>query len=144
MRKALEGVQQRHEAIVKPWKKDKDKPEFKIKIERKFRLIIGTVKVVGERAESAGITVWQLLEHGTKIRFMKLSKDWRSKTAPGRLSSGTGGGRKLDLDFEDPDPGITKREWAKGVAKTQQTATDTHVEEGWKRGFRKEIGTRRG
>ena len=115
-----------------------------IKIERKSRLIIGTVKVVGQRAESASITVWQLLEHGTRIRFMKLSSDWASKTAPGRLSSGAGRGRKLDLDFEDPDPGITKREFGKGVAKAQETATDTQVEEGWKKGFRKGIGTRRG
>ena len=141
---ALKGVQQRHEAIVKPWKKDKDKPDFEIEIERKGRVIIGRVKVVGQEAESAGITVWQLLEHGTKIRFMMLSKDWQSKTAVGRLSSGSGAGRKLDLDFENPEPGITKREWGKGVAKAQETGTETNIEEGWKNGLRKAIGIRGG
>lgn len=144
VKQAVTGVKQRHEAIVKPWNKTRDKPDFKTKVEHKGQRIIGTVKVIGQRAESAEITVWQLLEHGTRIRFMKLSHDWQSKTWPGRLSSGAGGGNKLDLDFEDPDPGITKREWGKNVAKAQETATDTFVEEGWKKGFRKGIGTRRG
>ena len=75
---------------------------------------------------------------------MMLSKDWQSKTAVGRLSSGSGAGRKLDLDFENPEPGITKREWGKGVAKAQETGTETNIEEGWKNGLRKAIGIRGG
>ena len=143
VQKALRGVQQRHEAIVKPWKKAKDKPEFKIKVEQKYRTIVGTVKVVGQKAEKAGITVWQLLEHGTKIRFMDVSEDWISKTAPGRLSSGAGRGQKLGLNFAEPNPGIWKREWSKSVALAQKTGTDEFVREGWTEGFQKGIGTRR-
>lgn len=140
---ALKGVQQRHEAIVRPWKKAKDKPEFRIKVEKKYRLIVGTVKVIGQAAESASITVWQLLEHGTRIRFMDVSPDWISKTAPGRLSSGAGRGQKEGLNFDDPNPGIVEREFGENVAKAQETATDEFVREGWKKGFQKGIGTRR-
>ena len=143
VREALYGVQLRHEAIVKPWKKAKDKPEFKGKIERKHRLIIGTVKVIGQRAEKAAITVWQLLEHGTRIRFMDVSPDWISKTAPGRLSSGTGRGEKEGLNFKDANYGIVARDWKENVAKAQETAVDESVREGWKKGFQKGIGKKR-
>lgn len=136
---ALKGVQQRHEAIVQPWKESRDKPEFEIKIEYRNRLMIGTVKVKGQKAVSANITVWQLLEHGTRIRFMDVSPDWVSKTQPGRLSSGAGRGNVEGLNFKDPNPGIVARDWGKNVAKAQETATDIRVEQGWKNGFRKAI-----
>ena len=136
---ALKGVQQRHEAIVRPWKESQDKPEFETKVEYRSRLMIGTVKVKGQKAEAASITVWQLLEHGTRIRFMDVSPDRVSKTQPGRISSGAGRGNVTGLNFEDPNPGIIARDWAKGVANAQKTATDEFVREGWKNGFRKGI-----
>lgn len=137
---ALKGVKQRHEAIVRPWKKAEDKPEFEVKVEYRSRLMIGSVKVKGQKAESANITVWQLLEHGTRIRFMDVSPDWISKTQPGQLSSGAGRGHTEELNFEDANPGIEARNWGKGVADAQKDATDEFVREGWKNGFRKAFG----
>jgi hypothetical protein len=137
--KAIAAVQRRHQAIVSPWKEAADKPTFEIKVEYRSRLMIGSVKVKGEKAEKANITVWQLLEHGTKIRFMDVSPDWISKTQPGQLSSGAGQGHTLDLNFEEPNPGIIERQWGKGVAEDQQEATDDFVREGWKNGFRQAI-----
>jgi hypothetical protein len=137
---ALEGVKQRHEAIVSPWEKAQDKPKFVSKVEVKYRLVIGTVKMIGSKAESAGITVWQLLEHGTKRRFMKLSPDWVSKTWPGRLSSGAGAGHKLGLDLNDPEGGIDARNWKETVAEAQKPGSDKAVESGWQNGFRKGFG----
>ena len=141
---ALDAVRVRHEHIVKPWKKAEDKPGFVTEIERKYRLIIGRVKVIGQRAESAEISVWQLLEHGTRIRWMELSGDWESKTFPRTLSSGPGRGRKLGLNFEDgPWPGIKARKWGETVAEVQKDDTEEFVSEGWKKGFLKAIGKRR-
>jgi hypothetical protein len=136
----LARVQQRHEDIVKPWKESEDKPEFIPEIKVRFGLVIGQLLMRGEKAESAGITVWQLLEHGTKIRFMKLSEDWASKTSPKQLSSGPGGGITLGLDLKDPEGGITKREWAETVAKAEKPNADRLIKDGWASGFRSGIG----
>jgi hypothetical protein len=140
VKNALISVEERHAGIVSTWKKGEDRPDFVVNIEYKNRLVIGTVKVEGQKAESASITVWQLLEHGTRIRFMQLSEDWISKTQPGRLSGGAGQGHKLGLDLKNPQPGILPRNWAKGVAEDEKDFTDTYVREGWSKGFRQAIG----
>lgn len=137
---SLNAVKKRHEAIVRPWKNSRDKPEFTIGTEYRSRLLIGWVKVSGEDAVKAHKTVWQLLEHGTRIRFMGVSGDWISKTQPGQLSSGAGRGETTGLDFKDPSPGILARNWGPGVAKEQKGFTDKHVKQGWSIGFRKGIG----
>lgn len=138
--RALNGVKKAHYRIIKNWKEDKDKPEFTSKVEIKNNKIVGTVKMEGEEAEKAHVTVWTLLNWGTRIRFMELSEDWASKTKPGQLFSGPGGGKKIGINFEQQWPGIDERDFAGTVAEAQKNETDRQVKEGWSRGFTKAIG----
>ena len=135
LREALKSVQRRHQRIVQPWNEPSDVPDFTIEVKKESGKMIGLVKMSGSAAESAGITVWQLLDRGTNVRFMQLSHDWQSKTQPGRLSSGAGAGRKLGLDFEDAKPGIEARDFSGGVADAAKDEVGIDIEFGYKKGF---------
>ena len=132
----VKGVAFAHTNLVRPWKEAKDKPDFDIEIEMNTGEIIGYVIHEGAEAEQASLSVWQLLDRGTRIRYMKISKDWVSKTSRGRTTSGAGSGRTLGLDFEDPDGGIEKREFAKFIGLEAKTSADSSVEQGYKKGFK--------
>ncbi len=132
----VKGVALAHKNLVGPWKKAEDKPEFDVEIEMGSGEIIGLVIHKGTEAEDASLSVWQLLDRGTRIRYMKLSKDWVSKTAVGRTSSGAGAGHTLGLDFKNPDGGIAKREFAKNIGKESKPSADSSVEVGYKKGFK--------
>ena len=70
-----------------------------------------------ESAEDATLSVWQLLnrEGGTAVRYMQISKDWKSKTWPvGSFPSNAGAGYTTDLG--PPQPGIESRHIAEVVA----------------------------
>ena len=137
---SLEAVKKRHMAIVRPWREADDKPIFTIGTEYRNRLLVGWVKMEGTNAVSAHKTVWQLLEHGTRIRFMDVSEDWVSKTKPGQLSSGAGRGNVMGLNFKDPNPGILARNWGPGIAKEQEENTNRNIRRAWASGFTKGIG----
>lgn len=69
--------------------------------------------------------VW--LDKGTRIRWAVMSKDWRSKTRPGRLNSGPGSGRvviagrrAMQARNIAPRPGIQARNWTELVAKRRR------------------------
>jgi len=67
------------------------RPDFVPIIEfGKFALLKMELNAVS--AEQATLSVWQLLDRGTKVRYMGLSEDWASKTAPNSLSVGAGDG----------------------------------------------------
>lgn len=132
----VKGVAFAHEDLVRPWKESRDKPDFDIEIEMNTGEIIGYVIHKGTEAEQASLSVWQLLNRGTRIRYMMVSEDWASKTSPGRTSSGAGSGFTTGLDFEDPRGGIEKREFAKNIAKEAKTSADSSVEHGYKKGFK--------
>jgi len=55
--------------------------------------------------------VYFYLHEGTKVRYAILSRDWKSKTTPRRLSSGQGRGRVVLISKKYPQPGIQAREW---------------------------------
>jgi hypothetical protein len=138
---ALKGVKFSHENLVRPWKESEDKPDFEIKVKRAFGLIIGEVIMEATEAESAHISVWQLLNKGTRIRYMMVSDDWVSKTWPGRTSSGAGSGFKTGLDFEDPRGGIDARDFDENITKEAEPGVDSAIETGYDKGFQKAIGT---
>jgi len=55
--------------------------------------------------------IYFFLHEGTKVRYATLSRDWKSKTTPGRLISGAGRGRVLFISKAHPRPGIEARGW---------------------------------
>ncbi len=137
--KTLQGVKKRHEGIVKPWK-SKDRPKFTTVAKRQHNAIFGFVNMEGENAEQAHKTVCQLLEHGTRVRFMQLSGNWQSKTSPRQLSSGAGAGFKLGIDKKDGQPGIVAREWSDTVGEAEKPNADRNIKEAWSNGFQIMIG----
>lgn len=138
----LKIVKMAHENLVRPWEQAKDKPDFKIQVKRVLHQIWGTVIMEAQKAESASISVWQLLNKGTRIRYMMLSDDWVSKTSPGRTSSGAGGGHKLGLDLENPEGGISARDFDEHIAKEAESGVDSAIEAGYDKGFQRGIGTK--
>ena len=135
----LGGVQQLHENLVKGWEEAGDRPTFDSEVANEDGKIVGYVTMEGEPAEQArtGITVWQLLERGTRVRYMQLSDDWASKTFPRRITSGSGAGHKLGIDTDNAQPGIRARNFAENIANASDTSADSSVRVGADRGFEK-------
>ena len=133
----VKRVAKKHEGVVQGWQKSRDIPTFKSAVNIERGKIVGTVLMSGRDAQQAQITVWQLLDQGTRVRFMQLSPDWQSKTAPGQLRSGPGRGKKLGIDKEAPEPGIRARKFGETVAKEMKGDADRSVREGYSGGFRR-------
>src|SRR3990170_1600278 len=49
--------------------------------------------IAGPSGDMDAVKKWHYLDKGTRVRYAVMSRDWRSKTAPGRLRSGQGQGR---------------------------------------------------
>lgn len=133
----VKRVAEKHEGVVEGWEKSRDVPRFKASVNIERAKIVGSVLMSGRDAQQAQITVWQLLDQGTKVRFMQLSSDWQSKTAPGQLRSGPGRGKKMGIDKEAPEPGIRARKFGETVAKEMKGDADKSVQEGYSGGFRR-------
>jgi hypothetical protein len=56
---------------------------------------------------------------GTAVRYATMSPDWQSKTAPGRLSAGSGRGRVLYVSRNRPRPGIEARKFDEQIVKKE-------------------------
>jgi hypothetical protein len=85
---------------------------------------IGT-HVYPDQGTEGGRT-WMFLDQGTRIRWALMSKNWKSKTRPGDLSSGPGGGyvivagkRFMQAHGIAPRPGIQARKWSEMVQKAR-------------------------
>jgi hypothetical protein len=131
-------VATKHALLVKPWKKEDDKPEFKLESGVDKKGPFWAVKQIGELAEQATeYTVWQMLEHGTRVRYMMLSDDWESKTKVGQITSGPGRGMKMGLDPENAEGGIHAREFARNIAESVEADAATAVKNGYRDGFRR-------
>lgn len=61
---------------------------------------------------------WFWLNYGTRVRYARLSRDWKSKTTPGSIRSGMGAGRVLVRGFKaGAHPGIQARQWVAIIEK---------------------------
>lgn len=140
VRAHVKGVAMAHESLVRPWDEAKDKPTFDVEIHLNTGDIIGLVVHKAQEAESASLSVWQLLDRGTRIRYMMVSEDWVSKTSAGRTSSGAGAGFTTGLDFEEPRGGIEEREFGENIAREAQVSAKSHVKSGYSKGFKKAFG----
>ena len=52
------------------------------------------------------------VNHGTRIRYATMSKDWKSKTKPNVIASYAGRGRLLFVSRKRPRPGIQARNFS--------------------------------
>jgi hypothetical protein len=65
--------------------------------------------VIAEQGDPFGKKKWMWLDEGTKVRYMHVTADWRSKTRVNRIGSWEGQGQTTGLGF--PLPGIKARNW---------------------------------
>jgi hypothetical protein len=72
--------------------------------------------------------VYFFLHEGTKVRYAVLSPDWKSKTTPRRLVSGTGRGRVLFVSKKHPMPGIEAREWTDVIIRNRKRPFKKNME----------------
>lgn len=97
------------------------KPDFNPKISLTSR---DASVQVGPSGNEEGVNKWGWLNFGTRRRWALMSQDWRSKTAPGRLASGSGSGGVLIAGRGAMQrrgigvrPGIKARGWSKTIAR---------------------------
>lgn len=121
-------VKEGHEKYIESWETDLSKPEFYIGFDYEgAHTFMGYVAMEAEGAEDATLSVWQLLDRdqGTAVRFMQISKDWKSKTWPiGSFPSNAGAGRTTGLG--PPQEGIESRHIAETVA--EEVMPDPDIE----------------
>ena len=92
--------------------------------------------------DGKGQKKWGWLDEGTRVRYMHVSDDWKSKTTPNKITSGPGRGTTIGLGF--PLPGIDKRNWNiiinKKLGKRLEKGFPTAVKRGLKRRRRGKFG----
>lgn len=67
------------------------------------------------------------INKGTRIRYATMSKDWRSKTKVGVVSSFAGRGRMLFVSRKRPRPGIQARNFSDIIMRRMQTRAASAV-----------------
>ena len=67
-----------------------------------------------------GVKKWRWLNEGTRVRRALMSRDWRSKTKPGRYRSGPGRGKMLFVSRKLARPGIKPRGWTPKLMKSRR------------------------
>lgn len=67
--------------------------------------------------------IFHFINEGTRVRYALMSPDWKSKTAPGRLRSGSGRGRVLYIGKRKPWRKSRKR-WPRPGIKARAYMTD--------------------
>lgn len=121
-----------HEANVSTWEGGgiepnfggSDIPTFKTSSSSGNEGVLVSLEMEAAAAEDADLSVWQLLDRGTRVRYMIVSEDWSSKTEPRVIGASGGAGEKLGLDFEDPDPGIEEREFSETIGELHEPELD--------------------
>jgi len=81
----------------------------------------GPLLVVGPSGSTLGALKWMWLDQGTRIRYATMSRDWKSKTKPGRIGANKGQGRKLYVNRQQPRSGIEARNWIGILSKKWET-----------------------
>ena len=113
-----------HEKFVSTWQNTPISFGLENKVEA-YKVTVAIVKS-DQPAEQATLSVWELLDRGTDIRYMHVSVDFESKTAPRRIQSEIGAGHVTGLGF--PNPGIEKRLIKQTVNEILQPLTDEAIQ----------------
>jgi hypothetical protein len=92
--------QKEYQKTTRTWR---DKPDHELDFSR-TKQEIKALNLTDNR-------IYYFLHEGTRVRYAVLSRDWKSKTTPRRLSSGQGRGRVVLISKKFPQPGIKAREW---------------------------------
>ena len=81
--------------------------------------------------------IWGYLDKGTKVRHAVMSKDWKSKTSPGRWRSGRGAGRMVFVSRKIRLPGIKARGWTEDLSKRRKRPFQRNILKAVQRGAKR-------
>lgn len=128
LNEVVDQVVEMHDDIVDPWDLAEDKPSFEPEAERlPDGSAVLRVLMLADSAESATLSVWQLLNRGTSERPMHVDGAWISKTDPASpLVSGPGRGNTTGI-YLPWAAGIEGREFDVAVAEHLETLADREV-----------------
>lgn len=114
-------VERKYADTTKSWKGAKPKFDSIIDIGNEIAILTGPTG----SDEAVNKFIW--LDEGTKIRWALMSSNWKSKTSPGRLSSGGGRGKVIIAGRRamrkrgiGPRPGIKARNWTVTLQKQRR------------------------
>ena len=112
-----EGTEQKRELrkTVATWQGETPKFETLISLKGGDAVVL-----TGPTGSDKAVNKWRWLDEGTSARHAVMSKDWRSKTRPGKFSSGTGAGRVAFVSKKIRQPGIEARRWSEELTKKRK------------------------
>jgi hypothetical protein len=92
--------------------------------------------IAGPTGDEHNVRKWHLLDDGTKIRYAVMSRNWQSKTRPGRLQAGAGRGRVVARGRKYPMPGIVARGWTPIINRMMKKGFKRKIQEAVTNGIR--------
>lgn len=106
----LDLVKKDFYTTIATWKR---KPKFERDVSS------SETEVVGEYFTENEVMGW--VSHGTRIRYATMTKDFRAKTRPGRIRSGSGSGGVAYVSRRRPRPGIQARKFDELIAEKNKS-----------------------
>jgi hypothetical protein len=115
-------TEKEYQKTVATWKGDK--PHFESIID----ITGGDASVLtGPTGSNEALRKFKFLDEGTALRWALMSQDWKSKTKPRKIKSGSGRGRPVIVGRRamqargiGPRPGIEAREWTETIGKRRK------------------------
>lgn len=120
------------ERTVQSW--EGDRPGFEVVRKQNGDTVSLEIVLTGS---DLAIKKWFWLNYGTRVRYAILSSDWQSKTTPGELDSGEGGGRVVKIDMDNPQPGIEARKWTQIITRKFKPEYYRRMQKAMRRGAAK-------
>jgi hypothetical protein len=94
--------------------------------------------IAGPTGDEFNVKKWHWLNAGTRVRWARMSRDWRSKTAPGSLRSGQGKGNvEIAGRKAGPHPGIAARGWTGQINKMMRKGFHRRIQRAVTDGIRR-------
>lgn len=137
--KQMQKVAKKHvkvrDQLTKNWS-EKNRPDFDVETEQNPNSITVRVTLEANDAKSARLSVYELLDEGTDVRYAQMSHDFKAKTTPGSLVSGSGQGSFLYVDTNLPhEEGIDAREFDETANDKLHKEMLDSITRGYKEGF---------
>lgn len=140
-----EHVAQR-DTLTAPWSSE-NTPDFdKIGPDATPRKVSMKIEMTAQEARKARVSVYTLLDEGTKVRHVRVTKDWTSKTAVRSTTSGAGSGdvvRNREGDpvifFNEQPDGIDERFFDETINEELEPDLDAATIQGFGDGMEKLI-----
>lgn len=130
LKEEVEEIDKRYHLFYDPW--DGEKPSMVKEVVVRGGDAYGEVSTRGRTGEKGNLKLlWS--DDGTRVRWAVMSSDFQSKTKPGRIRSGRGGGRvvahgkKATYNARRGKPGLEPRNVSIAIAKERERQFQENV-----------------